>query len=204
MEEKIKSGITVSVERILRYLIPGVAFFILFSLSDSTDYNKVLSRISENGLMAFLLILTVGMSIYVVYSLIIRFTLERIVFKCGKSPVNLFCSGRCLCEYSKAHAELLLTRNNNKDYPSGYYTYLWSITHYAIILSIMILIFAIVNTDESWFGKNYIGISIVIFGISILILSICSYFYMQKLEKDTTAILISNKKGSKESENTTT
>lgn len=202
MEEKIKNSITDSVERVLRYIIPGVAFFIIFSLSYPCNFNKVLSKISGNGLASFLVILTVGMSIYVIYSLIIRFTLERIVFKCRKSPVNLFCDGTCLSEYSKSHAELLLSRENYKDYPKGYYTYLWSITHYAIILSVLVIIFAVANEENSWFDKNSIVIGII--GIGILILSLRAYCYMQELEKDTTDILVSKKNASEESENTTT
>jgi hypothetical protein len=187
MEEKIKNSITDSVERVLRYLIPGVTFWLLFALSYPSKFNEVLSKISGNGLAAFLVILTVGMSIYVIYSLIIRFTLERIVFKQEKSPVNLFCDGTCLSEYSKSHAELILSRENSEDYPKGYYTYLWSITHYAIILSVLVIIFAFANEKEFRFDIKFIVIFII--GICILILSLRSYWYMQELEKDTTDIL---------------
>ncbi len=179
MEEKIFEAVTSSVERVFRYLIPGVAFFILLFLYDSTVFNTVPPAISESGLVSFLVVLAVGMTIYVIYSLIIRFSLERIAFKCKVSPVNEFCSDTCICHYSRAHAELLILRNKKKDYPSGYYTYLWSITHYAIIFSIMVTIYAIVMTS----------FSVGILGVAILVLSIWSYFYMQKLEKDTISLL---------------
>jgi hypothetical protein len=179
MEEKIVDAITGSVERVLRYLIPGVAFFLSLFLSDSTVLNSVPSVISGNGFVAFLVILTVGMTIYVIYSLIIRFTLERIVFKRGISPVNLYCTDKSMRNYSKAHAELLINRKREKDYPNGYYTYLWSITHYAIILSIMVIIFVI----------KIKSICVGILGIGILCLALWSYVYLQKLEKDTMAIL---------------
>jgi hypothetical protein len=201
MEEDLKNGITDSVERILRYIIPGVAVLLLYSLSYPCNFNKILPAISENGLAGFLVILAVGMSIYVIYSLIIRFTLERIVFKCKTSPVNLFCDGTCLNGYSKAHAELLVSREDYKHYPRGYYTYLWSITHYAIILSILVIIFALVNEENSWFGKNSIVMGII--GICILTLSLRSYWYMQELEKDTMGFLMSKLNSSKESKNTT-
>lgn len=195
MEDKFGASITDSVERVLRYIIPGVAFFLLFSLSYPCYFNEAISKISGSGLAVFLVILTVGMSIYVVYSLIIRFTLERIIFKMGKSPVNLFCNDKCLCNYSESHAKLILSRKKSHDYPKGYYTYLWSITHYSLILSILLLFFAIANEKGSWVNSNSIIIGII--GVGILILSLKSYWYMQVLEKDTTDILKSNEAVSK-------
>lgn len=202
MENKFGTSITDSVERVLRYIIPGVAFFLIFYLSYPCYFNKAISKFSGSGLAVFLVILTVGMSIYVVYSLIIRFTLERIVFKIGKSPVNLFSNDKCLCNYSKSHAKLILSRTKSQDYPKGYYTYLWSITHYSLILSVLLIIFAIKNDEGSWFDSNSIVIGII--GVGILILSLGSYYYMQVLEKDTTAILNTNEATSKKGENQTT
>ena len=164
-------------------------------------FNKIIAAISGSGLIVFLIILTVGVSIYAVYSLIIRFTLERIVFKRGKSPVNFFCNDRCLSNYSKSHAELILSRKKSQDYPEGYYTYLWSITHYSFILSILLIFFAIFNQNGSWVDSN--STIIGIFGVAILILSLKSYWYMQMLEKDTTVILNSNKVAPKKDEKET-
>ena len=202
MEDKFGASITDSVERVLRYIIPGGAFFLLFSLSYPCYFNKAISKISGSGLAVFLVILTVGMSIYVVYSLIIRFTLELIVFKGGKSPVNLFCNDKCLCNYSKSHAKLILSRRKSHDYPKGYYIYLWSITHYSFILSVLLISFAIANEKGSWVNSNSILIGIV--GVGVLILSLRSYWYMQVLEKDTADILNLNEAASKKGKNETT
>lgn len=195
MGDKLMTNIINSVERVLRYLIPGVTFWLLFALSYPTDFDEVFKKISNNGVSVFLLILTVGMSIYVVYYLIIKFTLELFVFKMGKSPVNLFCNNdKCLCDYSKPLAKLILSKKKSRDYPEGYYTYLWSITHYSFILSILLISFAIANNEMgSWVHSNSILIGFV--GGGILILSIISYCYLQVLEKHTIAILRINERG---------
>lgn len=195
MDDKLVTNITDSVERVLRYIIPGVAFSLLFTLAYPGKFDSIILRIIKSNLAVFLVILTIGMSIYVVYSLIIRFTLERIVFKQGKSPVNLFCNDKCLSNYSRAHAKLLLNRKESEYYPGSYYTYLWSITHYSLILSVLIIIFTFLNEKDSWLNSNSIIIGII--GIGILILSIYSYYYMQALEKETTAENIKADKNSK-------
>lgn len=72
-----------SVERVLRYLIPGVTFWLLFALSHPTYFDEAFKQISNSGVSVFLVILTVGMSIYVVTSQLIRFTFEQIVYMMG-------------------------------------------------------------------------------------------------------------------------
>ena len=199
MGDKLGTNIIDSVERVLRYLIPGVAFCLLFALSYPNDFDKAISIISGSGLIVFLVILTVGMSIYVVHSQIIRFTLELIVYKIGISPVNVFSNNKCLCNYTKSHAKLILSRKKSTDYPEGYYIYLWSIIHYSFIMSYLLIFFAFAHEKDSWVESNVRLLAIVGFGI--LILSICSYMYMQVLEKDTTANMKSNENASKNVKN---
>ena len=198
MEDKLETNIINSVERVLRYLIPGVVFCLLFALSYTTNFDKVFSKISGSGIAVFLVILTAGMSIYVVHSHIIRFTLELIAYKIGISPVNEFSNDKCLCNYSKSHAELIFNRNKSPDYPSGYYIYLWSIIHYSFIMSYLLIFFGFAHDKESWVESNAQLLAIV--GVGLLILSICSYMYMQALEKDTTAKMKSIENASNKSE----
>ena len=183
-----------SVERVLRYLIPGVTFWLLFALSYPTHFDVVFKKISNSGVSVFLVILTVGMSIYVVTSQLIRFTLEKIVYKIGRSPVNEFSTDKCLCNYSKSLAELNLSRNESPDYPKEYYIYLWSIIHYSFIMSLLLIIFSYFHENASWTESNALFICIV--GDATLLLSICSYVYMQVLEKNTITIINSKKTAS--------
>ena len=201
MGDKLGTNIIDSVERVLRYLIPGVAFCLLFALSYPNDFDEAISKISGSGLIVFLVILTVGMSIYVVHSQIIRFTLELIAYMIGISPVNVFSNDKCLCNYSKSHAKLILSRKKSTDYPEGYYIYLWSIIHYSFIMSYLLIFFAFAHEKDSWVESNVQLLAIV--GVGILILSICSYMYMQALEKDTTANMNSNETASKKCEKQT-
>ena len=101
-----------SIEKILRYLIPGGAFCILFALSYPNYFDKAILTISKSELLVFLVIFTVGISIYVVHSLIIKFTLEPLAYLLKLSPVNVFSSDCCLCNYSKSHAVLIISRKN--------------------------------------------------------------------------------------------
>lgn len=120
MGDKLGTTIIDSVERILRYLIPGVAFCLLFALSYPKNFDKAFAKISGSELMVFLSIFTIGISIYVIHSLIIRFTLEPLAYLFNLSPVNIFSSDRCLCNYSKSLAELNLFRNRQPNYPKDY------------------------------------------------------------------------------------
>ncbi len=192
MEDKINkivedkgNKIIDSIERVLRYLIPGVAFCILFALSYPKAFSNTFCKISDNNLFVFLIILSIGMSIYVIHSQVIRFTLERIVYLLNRSPVNEFSDNKCLCNYSKAHADLIIHREKTPDYPKEKYIYLWAIIHYSFMMSYLLLLFACLNKKESWVDSYeiYIGIG----GFIIFLLSIKSYLYMQDLEKATTA-----------------
>ena len=202
MDDKLGTNITDSVERVLRYIIPGVAFCLLFALSYPSKFDIVISKISGSGLAVFLIIITIGMSFYVIHSQIIRFTLELFVFIIGKSPVNVFSNNKCLCNYSKALAELIIDRNESQNYPKGYYTYLWSIIHYSFIMSYLLLFFAFFNEEKSFSDLNTKPLYVA--GIAIWVLSFFSYWHMQALEKDTTAIAISKNKVSEERNNTST
>ena len=196
MDDKLGTNITDSVERVLRYIIPGVAFSLLFALSYPSKFNSVISIISGSGLAVFLIILTLGMSIYIIHSQIIRFTLELFVFRIGKSPVNVFSNNKCLCNYSKALSELIIDRERSKNYPKGYYIYLWSIVHYSFIMSYLLLFFSFFNEEKSWTNLNTKPLFVA--GMAILVLSFSSYLYMQALEKNTTAIAVAKNKASEE------
>ena len=194
MGDKFGTNIINSVERLLRYLIPGVAFCLLFALSYPVVFDRVIGKISDSELselFVFLVILTIGISIYVVHSLIIRFLLEPSAYFLNLSPVNVFSNDRCLCNYSKSHAKLILKREKSPDYPKGYYVYLWAIWHYSFIMSWLLLFFSYFHEKSSWTETN--ARFIAIGGAVILLFSFCSYFYMQALEKNTTAIINSNK-----------
>ncbi|MCK4619297.1 MAG: hypothetical protein KAT52_05080 [Desulfobacterales bacterium] len=202
MDDKLGSNITDSVERVLRYIIPGVAFCLLFALSHPAKFGTIISTtIPGSGLSVFLVILTVGMSIYVIHSQIIRFTLELIVFIKDQSPVNVFSSNKCLYNYSESVAKLIISRGKSQNYPKAYYTYLWSIVHYSFIMSYLLIFFALFNEKDSWVDSNTKLIAIV--GVFIFVLSFCSYWKMQVLEKDTITILNANETASKECENRT-
>ena len=187
MDEKLGKNITDSVERVLRYIIPGVAFSLLFALSYPSKFDAAILEISGSGLAIFLIIVTLGMSIYVIHSQLIRFTLELFVFIIGKSPVNLFIKNKCLCNYSRALAELIVDRHTSHEYPKEYYIYLWSIVHYSFIMSYLIIFFSFFNEDKSW--TNLHSKPLLIAGLAIWGLSFFSYLYMQILEKNTTAII---------------
>lgn len=68
MDEKLGKNITDSVERVLRYIIHGVAFSLLFALSYPGKFDAAIREISGSGLAIFLIIVTLGMSIYVIHS----------------------------------------------------------------------------------------------------------------------------------------
>ena len=177
-----------SIEKVLRYLIPGVAFSILFALSYPTYFDKAILKISASELLVFLVIFTIGISIYVIHSLIIKFTLEPLVYLLELSPVNLFSNDSCLCNYSKSHAELILNRKKSPNYPKEYYIYLWALLHYSFIMSWLLLFFSCFHEKFSWSATHsrFIAIS----GVLLLFFSICSYLCLQALEKNTTAIII--------------
>lgn len=188
MGNNIGTNIIDSFEKVLRYLIPGVAFCILFALSYPNDFDKVLLKISVSELLIFLIIFTIGISIYVIHALIIKFTLEPLVYLLKLSPVNLFSTDCCLCNYSKSHAELILSRKKHPDYPQEYYIYLWAILHYSFIMSWVLLFFSYFHEKSSWTELH--GRLIAILGGILLFFSICSYLCLQLLEKNTTAIVI--------------
>jgi hypothetical protein len=186
------SNIIDSIEKLLRYLIPGVTFFLLFALSCPKYFDTIFGEISDSEILVFLSIFTIGVSIYVVHHSIIRFTLEQLAYILNLSPVNIYCENRYPCSYSKAHAKLILSRKDNPKYPEDYYIYLWAIVHYSFIMSWLIIIFSYLHEETSWVG--YHATAFRILGFIILVLSLSSYFYMQALEKNTTAELKETKK----------
>lgn len=190
MQEKVRANLFDSVERLLRYLIPGIAAYLLFSLSYPKFINENLSKISGSEIILFLSILTIGITVYVIHSLLIRITLELIAYWCNLSPVNIFSNNRCICNYSNSHAKLILKRENSKTYPIGYYHYLWATLHYAFIISELLLIVAYFHEKLTWAASNSSCLKIV--GAIILLLCIVTYFCFQSLEKNTIANDISN------------
>ncbi len=199
MSDKIGVNIIDSVEKILRYLIPGAAFCLLFALSYPSHFDTVVSKISKRGLgfEAFLIIFTIGISIYVVHIQIVRI-LGLFVFKIGKTPVNVFSNKKCLCNYFEAHAKLdLLRKEKQASYPEQYYFYHWAIVHYSFIMSYMLIFFSSYNEKCSWVASNSQLLRIV--GIGILILSIFSFLFMQMLEKNATEKIKNNDADTKQS-----
>lgn len=185
MENSPVKAITDSVERIFRYLVPGFTFSIFFALSYPEHFESVLSILKsfESQLLLFIMILGIGMSIYSLESLIIRITLKPLVYLFNISPVNVFSGNRRLSDYSKAHAEHILSQIKWTDYPRDYYHYLWSLIHYSLIASSLIIYFSWQHSKNSWVECS--ALSIRLFGFSTLILSLFSYCCMQLLEKDT-------------------
>ena len=88
MENTLGTNIINSVEKILRYLTPGVIFYLLFAVSCPNRFDLLFSKISDSEILVFLSIFTIGISIYVIHHSIIRFTLEQIAYWSGLSPVN--------------------------------------------------------------------------------------------------------------------
>jgi hypothetical protein len=179
VENTLGSNIINSIEKLLRYLIPGVTFYLLFALSYPSYFDEAFKKLSDSEILVFLSIFTVGISIYVIHHSIIRFTLEQLAYLFNLSPVNMFSDNRSLWNYSKSHAKLILSRKEHSKYPEDYYIYLWAIVHYSFIISWLILIFAYFHEETSWVECHARCFATV--GFIILFLSLCSYFYMQAL-----------------------
>jgi hypothetical protein len=195
MEKNAIKNVIDSIEKVFRYLIPGIAFSFLFALSFPSKYETLMGTMPDDIFSRFLLILAIGMSIYVIHSQVIRFTLERIVFALGWSPVNLFTEERNLFArtYIRALASLNLEREKDKDYPRGYYQYLWSMFHYSFILSALLIGFSIWNDADSFVGYHDCLAGAV--GIVVLLLSLCTYRYLQLLERETTDLFLRTQQG---------
>jgi len=184
VENNLGTNIINSIEKLLRYIVPGVAFCLLFALSYPNYFYMAFGKISDSEILVFLTIFTVGISIYVIYSSIIKFLLEQIAYLIKLSPVNIFSHNNCLYDYSKSIAKLNLSHIRHSDgYPGGYYLYLWAIVHYSWILSLLLLFFAYFHEKSSWVEGNARHIALL--GGALLFFSIITYFYMNALEKNT-------------------
>jgi hypothetical protein len=180
VENTLGSNIINSVEKVLRYLIPGVIFSLLFAISCPEQFDSLFSKISDSEVLVFLSIFTLGISIYVVHHSIIRFTFEQIAYLIGQSPVNEYSDNHCLYNYSKAHAKLIIARKKYSNYPENYYIYLWAIVHYSFIMSWLLFLFSFFHEKTTLLECHVVCFRII--GSIIFFLSICSYFYMQALE----------------------
>ncbi len=189
MAETFSYKVIDSIEKVFRYIIPGVAFGFMLALSYPSSFTEVHRIVQNSGFSIFLLVLTVGMSIYVIHKYFIKITFELLVYKLNLSPVNLYVEkkdgGYRLRDYIKGLSMLNVERHENEEkYPSGYYTYLWSIRHYSFIMSELLILFSIFYENGSYVS-SHVGI-VRLGGIILLILSIFSYVYIQILEKHTT------------------
>lgn len=187
MEKKlIGTNIFDSVEKILRSIIPGIAFCILIALFFPCTFSMASKTLTDSQLIKFFVILTIGMSIYAIHTLVlIRFILELLAYKWNKSPVNVISKNQNMGDYSKAHAKLIIKRQGWKEYPVKYSYYLWGGLHYSFMMSEMLIIFGSI----AWVKKTvdpiiyYIGF---FGGLILFLFSIGSYFWLQMLEKGLT------------------
>lgn len=138
MKDYAKDLIT-SIEKIFRYIMPGAAFCLLYAISHPEDFTKRIGLIQGNEILAFFLVLTIGMSIYVVHSQLLRFTFEMLAFIFRQSSVIIF--SHCCCDYLNSYAKLLYYERTSETYPKEYFIYLWSLVHYSFMMSELLIIF---------------------------------------------------------------
>lgn len=222
MESKLlETNIFNSVEKILRQIIPGVAFCIMFAIFYPKSFSIVCKILPDSQLIKFLVILTIGMTIYALHTLIvIRFYFEPKVYKLNKSPVNVISGNTKMSDYSKAHATLIIDRQRWKDYPKEYSYYLWAGVHYSFMMAELSIFFAIFHEEYTWkellrdstifkgplasiywvigsikpqldirsLGEFVDPIFVFLLFGAVIIWKFarCSYFWLQKLEKDMT------------------
>lgn len=199
-----------SFEKVLRSLIPGVVFCLLLSFYYPDCIDNILNKYSTVGQVAvFTVVFTIGFTIYMVHKLVVIQAHEIIaysLFRC--SPVNCFASkspsiqkGKvsCLfdflptllnpCAYSKAHAKLIIFREESKTYPKSYSYLLWASLHYSFIVSELLLFFAYFHNylhchPIDLFKINEYDQIIKNFGFVLLALSSLYFFFLQLLEKN--------------------
>lgn len=203
MENKLMgTNVVDSIEKVLRYIIPGVAFFLLFALYYPDDFDKAIVKLQNGQLIFSLAILTIGISIYLIHKMVVVKVLDFITYSfIGWSPVNEFSESRFNpCAYSKAHSELLLYREKKADlYPKGYAFYLWATTHYSLIMSELLIIFAGFLHDQSSSGCWIESYNDMILWVGIILgtLSSISFIFLQYLEKNIIVTLKKNEPGYK-------
>lgn len=171
-----------SVEKLIRYLITGVLFVILLRLSNPQLFSDYIEVIANNTVVLFFIVLTIGITIYSINTLLLRFSFEILAYKLKISPVSKYTKNNSICFYLYAISKLLIDRSENKFYPKGYMQYLWAICHYLLILSELIILFSIFNEEKSYIYLH--KDTFKCFGIILLILSSIHYFYLQSLEKN--------------------
>ncbi len=173
-----------SIEKVLRFFIPGGIFWLLFALSYPDADALTYLKIADNVAIQILLMLVVGTTLYSIETTFVELTLAPIAYCFYLSPVSIW-RERGVMGYHKSLACLNLEREKKKSgYPTDDYRYRWSFTHYLFILSALLIFFSYWNANES-FSANHFAV-VCCGGLILFIIALVSYFQMQNLEKETT------------------
>jgi hypothetical protein len=156
--ETIPKGVFDSIEKVLRYLIPGFIFVFLVKISFSQEIlTKYSPNITSNEFYVFAPVF--GMVIYNIHRVFLW-------------PVD----GICRRLYKRSLGEVLLNRaqlqRNNQELSDMLY-YRWAIIHQGLIFSELVFFFTIIPDTRSII-KEY---SCPLIGFALILFFVCLFYY---------------------------
>lgn len=188
-----KNHVIDTIEKIFRYFIPGFIFIFLFKLSFPSNPQFILKNIGQ--VEFYIYVPCIGMVIYGLHRLILFSILEPILYLLNLTAASNYSSEKNvfkkLWEHPTARAEFLKIRHKKtNENLSRYLFYRWSIQHYSLIFS-ELLIAAYFIHEKGSLIECYKG-PVIVIALAILFLSLLSTITMYRTEKE----LYKKKKGS--------
>lgn len=181
----VKSHVIDTIEKIFRYFIPGFIFIFLFKLSFPSNPEFLLKNV--NPLEFYIYVPCIGMVIYGLHRVILSSILEPILYLANSTAVSNFSREtnifKKLRKYPTALAKFFEIRHKRaNDNLSGYLFYRWSIQHYSLILSELLLVFCFIHERDSLI-ESYKG-TVLIFATAVLFFSLLFTVIMYRSEKE--------------------
>jgi hypothetical protein len=163
-----------SIEKAFRYLVPGFLFVFLLKAAYPSKPALILQNIVSVEFA--ILIPCLGMMVYGVHRVIWWTIFDYIFAKCG-----VFVCSKKGKRYSEILADFISWRRAAPQGLLDYLHYRWSILHYTLILSELVICFSILNEEASVFHRHR-G-PFVVAAVGLWVLSMIHYYQMLVAEE---------------------
>jgi hypothetical protein len=196
----MKSSLFDSVDKVFRYFVPGVIFWLLFWFSYPCYFNVLLKKIENMEVFGYIIVLVTGMIIFGVYRLI--FYIVEFFLCCNLiTPASIYYQkdkGNSRWDsFSKAQSKFYLLRQG-KEFSGNLPDYLhlrWAIVHYTLLFSILLLLFVILfilDLENNYLREYFLGekphlkslVALILFNLSLFGASIFNIASLYSIEKE--------------------
>ena len=180
-----------TIEKFLRYFVPGLVFVFLFDLSFPNVSQNFLEKIGD--IKFALIILSIGVIIYGIYRrIVLVFILELPLYLLNCEAISNFRNVskkgiKKLFDYPRARAEFFKERHNYSDINdskknlSSYLYYRWALHHYLFIFFMQLILFSYFSNSTTIIANNKCWLTVIsIIGLVIIFAQLVGLYITEK------------------------